>query len=422
MIASSLPSEVERDHSAFALRARFICELARRLHQYGTSAPRLEAAVNSVASRLDLKVQIWSNPTGILLSFGKPEDGDDALLGLTQVIRLDPGDIHLERLAQVDAIAESVFAGELGIEDGYRRLRALRTGLKPQAQRLMVLAYGIAAAVVAVLLKGGIAETLVAAVLGWVIGALALVGARRPQFAAGYEAVAGMVAAFAIAAVSTLLVPLAANQVLLASLIVLLPGLMLTTAITELATQNLVSGAARLAGAVTVLMKLGFGTAVGLVLARLCGYESGARVVATELPAWVQWLALGVGGVNFAVLFKSARADYPLVMAATWLGYFSTRIGGLFLGSEFGVFVAGLVIGAASNAYARYSNRPGALVRVPGIILLVPGSIGFKSLSFVFERDIYQGLDSAYSLIVILISLVAGLLFGNVLLPPRRSL
>jgi hypothetical protein len=40
----------------------------------------------------------------------------------------------------------------------------------------------------------------------------------------------------------------------------------------------------------------------------------------------------------------------------------------------------------------------------------------------VFERDIYQGLDSAYSLIVILISLVAGLLFGNVLLPPRRSL
>jgi len=40
----------------------------------------------------------------------------------------------------------------------------------------------------------------------------------------------------------------------------------------------------------------------------------------------------------------------------------------------------------------------------------------------VFQRDVYQGLDTSFSLIVILISLVAGLLFGNLLLPPRRTL
>jgi uncharacterized membrane protein YjjB (DUF3815 family) len=61
-------------------------------------------------------------------------------------------------------------------------------------------------------------------------------------------------------------------------------------------------------------------------------------------------------------------------------------------------------------------------VREPGIILLVPGSVGFRSLSAVLERDVLLGLDTAVSLIVVLISLVAGLLFGDLLVPPRRAL
>ena len=67
-------------------------------------------------------------------------------------------------------------------------------------------------------------------------------------------------------------------------------------------------------------------------------------------------------------------------------------------------------------------RTPGALVRVPGIILLVPGSVGFRSLFFAFERDVYLSLDTAFSLLAILIALVAGLLFGNLLVPPRRSI
>jgi len=122
------------------------------------------------------------------------------------------------------------------------------------------------------------------------------------------------------------------------------------------------------------------------------------------------------------VLFRAARRDWPLVMASAWLGYLCTRFGGEALGAEFGVFIAGLVVGCAANLYARSRKRPGALVRVPGIILLVPGSVGLRSLFFVFERDVFLGLDTAFSLVVLLVSLVAGLLFGNVLLPPRRSL
>jgi uncharacterized membrane protein YjjB (DUF3815 family) len=87
-----------------------------------------------------------------------------------------------------------------------------------------------------------------------------------------------------------------------------------------------------------------------------------------------------------------------------------------------GVFFAGFLISALSNVWARWRNRPGALIRVPGIILLVPGSVGFRSLSFMFERDFTLGFDTGITLLTVLVSLVAGLLFGNLLAPPRGNL
>ena len=80
------------------------------------------------------------------------------------------------------------------------------------------------------------------------------------------------------------------------------------------------------------------------------------------------------------------------------------------------------MLGASSNVFARAFERPGALIREPGIILLVPGSVAFRSMSFVFERDVMLGLDTAITLTTLLVALVAGLLFGDLLVPPRRKL
>jgi uncharacterized membrane protein YjjB (DUF3815 family) len=109
-------------------------------------------------------------------------------------------------------------------------------------------------------------------------------------------------------------------------------------------------------------------------------------------------------------------------MAAAALGYAITYFGGRHFGPEFGVFLAGATMGALSNAYASVSNRPGALVREPGIILLVPGSLGFLTVSLIVGRDVFLGINTAASLFAILASLVAGLLFGDLIVSPRRVL
>ena len=405
----------------FADRVRFVCTLAARLHQFGTSAPRLESAVGEVAERLELNTQIWSNPTGIIISFAERGPGGDDLAQLTQVIRLAPGDNDLRRLSMVDRIAEEVRAGRLGITEGYRQLRELDRAPGWTGRIVRAVAHGVAAGAVAVLFGLGGADVGVAAANGLAIGLLGLQAGRNAHFAAGYEAMAALMAALFTAWYSAQVAPLAVNTVLVSSLIVLLPGMMLTTAVNELAMQHLVAGMARFAGAGAVLLKLGFGTAAGLEIARVLGFPY-QSVPAEAGPEWMAWAALAAGSLNFAILFKTDYRDYPLVMLSAATGYFVARWFGAQYGAEFAAFAAGLGMGVLANFYARLVSRPGALVRVPGIIMLVPGSTGFRSLFLAIQGDVSQGLVTAFGLLLLLIALVAGLLFANVLVTPRRTL
>jgi uncharacterized membrane protein YjjP (DUF1212 family) len=410
--------------ATYEAQANFVSELAMRLHAYGTSAQRLEGAVEAVANRLGLECEIWSNPTGIIMSFADPVRGQQN--GITRVIRLEPGEQNLGRLARTDAIAEDVLAGRLDVDSGLRALRALDRPPRRRAQVMTALSFGLSAAAVAGLLGTHWADVITAGCIGVLIGVLSVLSANRPRLAEALEAIAAMIATLLAAAVATFIEPLSLKSVIVASLIVLMPGLMLTNAVSELSSQQLVSGTARFAGAMMILLKLTFGTVAAMQVVRLLGW-----VPMEALPQPLSWnaeiAALLVASYAFAVLFRASRRDYPLVIAAVLFGYAMTRLAGEYLSFAsgnfaVGVFVAGFAVALVSNAYGRWLNRPGALIRVPGIILLVPGSVGFRTMIFVAERDVILGVDTAFALLAALIALVAGLLFGNLVLPSRRNI
>lgn len=407
--------------ASYPARIDFVVQLATRLHAYGTTAERLEGAITAVAPRLGLRCAPWSNPTGLILSFGDALRGDGSE-DTTRVIRLPPGEIDLRKLCQADAIAERLLAGGLDVPAATAALHTLDAPRGRGAQGLAVLSFGLTSASVAGLLRSGWADILTAGAIGTLIGVLSVLGGKRPRLANALDAVAAMVAMLLAAAVATWITPLSLKTVVVAAVIVLMPGMMLTNAVAELTSQHLVAGTARFAGAIAVLLKLTFGTVAASHIATQLDWVPREALAAAVAPAWVEWVALALACYAFAVLFKADRRDYPLVMAAAALGYSITRLGGQWLGSEAGVFLASFVITVLSNVYARWANRPGALIRVPGIILLVPGSVGFRSLTFVLERDVALGLDTGVLLVTVLVALVAGLLFGNLLIPARRNL
>jgi uncharacterized membrane protein YjjP (DUF1212 family) len=383
-------------------------------------------AVAGAAQRLGLAADVWSSPTAIIISFADLAQGEDGVAQTTQVMRLAPGEVNLERLCEADDIADRAIAGELDLREGFRLLRALG---RPDTRREkigLIASYGLSAASIAALfLHSSWVDLLVAGVIGVIIGGISMLAANRPRLAVASDAICALVATAVTIVVSAFVVPLAIKSVVLASLIILIPGMSLTTAVREISSQHLVSGMARMGGAMSTLLKLTFGT---LAATQLCGAVGiTARDFALPaLPTWTDYPALLVAAIAFAILFRAARRDWPVVIVAVIVGYLATRWGGAISGSlpgaPFGVFLGGFLLGAMSNIYARFARRPGAVVREPGILLLVPGSVGFRSMSFLLERDTSLGLDTGLLLLTLLVSLVAGLMFGDLLVSPRRSL
>jgi uncharacterized membrane protein YjjB (DUF3815 family) len=177
----------------------------------------------------------------------------------------------------------------------------------------------------------------------------------------------------------------------------------------------------------TVLMKLTFGAILAVQVVENLGWQNLSNSQAMVLPAWMPWAMLLPGAVALALLFKTHWRDVPVVVAAVLLGYgimkWCAQIPVLSDDSmPTGVFLAAFAVTAIANIFARWFNRPGALIRVPGIILLVPGSLGFRTINMALAQDVMSSLDLAISLIAALTALVAGILFGNLLVSSRRNL
>jgi uncharacterized membrane protein YjjP (DUF1212 family) len=388
----------------------FLLKLARALHTYGYPAHRLEEALARVAGRLGLRAQFFSMPTALFASFGSEDDQR------TFQIRVDPGEVNLGKLARLHEVTSQVASGVLPPETGALRVGEIVEAPPPYSPLVSTLAFALASSGASRFFGGGLREVVAASGIGLAIGLLALFAGRR--VGAVFEPLAAAVAAFLAAGTASLAGPVSAYVATLGGLIILVPGLALTTGMAELGTRNLMSGTARLAGAIGTFLSIGFGVALGSALGeRLFGVSP--AVLPVLLPAWTEWLALLVAPAAFVVLLKAEPKDAPYIVVGGIVAFLGARAGARFLGPELGAFVGALAVGTFGNAYNRLTDRPSPVPIVPGILLLVPGSLGFRSLSSLLGRDTLLGVETAFQMTLVAVSLATGLLFANVVLPPR---
>jgi uncharacterized membrane protein YjjB (DUF3815 family) len=255
--------------------------------------------------------------------------------------------------------------------------------------------------------------------LGLGLGLFALIGAGQPRLGRVFEPLAAFVVSVAAVALAHLTGPLSVLVATIAGLIVLMPGLTLTTAMSELATRHLASGTARLSGTFITFLGIAFGVALGN---RLGGATFGVPATADPalLPAWASLVALVAAPLCFVVILRADPGDAPWIVGAGALGVLGGRVGAATLGIELGTFAGALAVALASSAYERWRHRPAAVVLVPGILLLVPGSVGFRSLTSLMEQKAVAGIETAFSMFLTAMALVAGLLVAGVIAPVPR--
>ena len=403
------------------LEVRFLKRYARQLHSAGVPAHQFERMMTALADKLGFNCQVLSSPTAIFLSFHYQDDEDDQRPIPMQLERMTPPSINLGNTAELYSMGNGLLDGEISIEQAHVDLR----NWQPEQLYplwLQIICWGLTGGAVAVMLSASWAGIAAASLTCALLGVL-VTQAGDVLREGGLEAIAALFSTFLVFGLDRLVHGLDVFVVIMSSLIVLIPGLGLTIAVNELSTDHLASGSARLAGALVTLLKLSLGVLIGTVVVGWFGWSNDIESLA-QLPAppdWFRWPALLAAAFSFAVLFSARKKDFHIAMLAAIVSYVISRIGVAVGGLEFGVLLASMSIAVLANLYGRVFKQTGALIRVPGIILLVPGTIGYHGATALFLDGGANLTDTTLLALRLLISLVGGLLFGNTLLPPRRG-
>lgn len=402
----------------FIGKHRFIIKLGKALHKYGTPSYRLEAHLQSIATFLELQACFIITPTA--LTFVLSEDTEHQQYN--HMVRVKPGELDLGSLARTDELVDELISGQRTLTESLERLEDIDNKPNPYPRILTFLAFGASSGAFAMLMHTSWNDVIWSTLLGFVVYLFSFWAEHSRRVTDMLEPVAALSAAL-LASAATLLDPsINVPLVILSGIIAFIPGLALTIGLSELAARHLMSGTARIMDAMMSFFKLYFGAVLGMALAKLFWGEIDF-VQSVAIPLWTSWLAVTILSFSLVILFKARKRDAPWGIVSGFVAYGASIIGSIYLGIALGAFAGAFALGLYGNLFSRIMKLPSSIVKILGLVVLVPGSKVYIGLNTaVSGQTMLNATDVGSQTFLIFMSLVAGLIFSNVLLPPRKAL
>ncbi|WP_169309429.1 threonine/serine exporter family protein [Thermodesulfobium narugense] len=385
---------------------KFIVELGKAFHKCGFSSYALEERLMEVASKFNIALQVYSSPTGIFLSF----EDQDAFT--TTILRVEPGILDLEKIALTNEISNRVLENKITAKEGVDLLKRVMSKDNRFSFWIIVFSYAAVSAMVSIIMGGGLKELFVSSFLGLITGIIFIITNKL-----NLTRLLEFICAASVGALSNILYttigPYDQSVSIISGLIVLFPGLTLISGIDEIANRNLVSGTTRLSSAIFILMFIVFGVALGtdLFFPHENSYILNIKNLTFPLP--FKYIATLLAPLTFIAILNARTKDAPVMLVSSLLAQIGLYFGNRIISDQIGIFFASLVLGSFSNSWARFSKGSQYIPLISGLILLVPGVVGYQSLSSFLSKDINEGIMAAFNMSLRAIALVTGLLCSN---------
>lgn len=403
----------------FAQRRKFIINLGKALHKFGTPAYRLEAHLLNVASILGLGGSFIVTPTSLTFAIWLKGEHDAQH---NYVVRVKPGDLDLGSLARTDELVEELASGQRSLHEAIERLAEIENKPPPYSHLVTFWAFGVSGGAFAMLMATSWNDVFWSLILSFVVYAFVYWASISRGVTKMLEPLVSIVSAFIVTGVMHIDPHINMSLVVLSSIIAFIPGLALTLGLRELASRDLLSGTARIMDAVMLLFKLYFGAVLGMALGKMT-WGTVAPVAAEAVPQWTAWLAVLLLGSSLVVMFKIRLKDAPWGIIAGFISFGVSMAAAPAFGVALGAFFGAFSVGIYSNLYARLCNAPAILVTLQGLVILVPGSKVYIGLNTIVSGENIIAVEHiGTQSFLIFMSLVAGLIFSSVVLPPKRSL
>jgi uncharacterized membrane protein YjjP (DUF1212 family) len=383
--------------------------LGRELHRAGIATDAIEQTLTETAASIGLDAQIFALPTYITIAIG-PNWQQRTLM-----MRLEPGRVSLRKIALLTHIYDSLRAGAVDYDGATRLLSEVDERWPGLPAWLEIPALALIAVAVALILGGGPHEIVVATSIGICTGILSSLASRNALIARLFAVAAAFAATLIVALYTKVFGPTNMFVSLIAGIVVLLPGYTLTLALHELANDFLVAGVARLGRVLSVLLALGCGAFLGL--ACVPWIASMGTAATHPVPALWWFVASIAMAIGISVNLDARLRDVVWVFASSFVALLMTHVLAATSAHAVSSFLAAFFCGVVANLGARFLRVPQAIMLVPALIVLVPGSLSYESVLFAFNHNIDNALILAGNAVVAAIQIVAGLLLSQLVLP-----
>ena len=387
----------------------FLLICAKALHESGLPAHRLERMLEIASLKMGLKADFFISPGSVFASFNV---GSQIV---THLKKVGEASLHLEKIDRIESLLSDVSNSKISIESGIQQLENIQTSATNYNGWITTLFFGISTGSAACVFGGGILEIVCSFIIGIGINGLFSFVRVFPRIEKLIVFIAAFYA-FVIASVfNSLFIGFNKEVATICGLILLIPGFSFTVAITEMVNNHLISGLSKFTHSfvIFVMLALGIGVADKVMHVMLI---TTPKISAFILPSWSIAIALIGVPVGFIVLLKAKRSDALWISFACWMSYIMFSFTSSFVDAPIAVFLSSVLLGFASNLFAKIKKRNSAIMLVPGMILLVPGSLGFFSISNLLQSNIVEGIEIALKMLTTSMALVMGIIVSDVLL------
>ena len=333
--------------------------------------PDVERQVIAIGQRLGVPdVRAAATVTGLFLS----TTSDHAV-----VFEPVGGTLRFEQMSLVQDVIDRLLAGRLTPAEAVPELAAIEALPPSRPDWVNDLAIVPIAVGICAILQPTWRDLGAAALGSLAVVALVIIGRRSPLVAT----LLPLAAAFAVTSIVLQFAmwwPLEGTmRTVVSTIAVLLPGAMIVTGMSEIASGAAVSGTSRLVSGTVQLLLFAVGMfAAVAVRGDALGVLTNVR--ANDLGPGAPFGGIAVLGAGMVINVAAHWRDVPWILGVLFLTFVVQFAGQWLWGVQLGVFAGAIVAGLSASVVHRLSGRPLRLVvYLPAFWLLVPGSLGLLS-------------------------------------------
>ncbi|KAF9330520.1 hypothetical protein BG006_006527 [Podila minutissima] len=433
--ASSLYSTLSLDPAATALRLQqqreltaaladilqrhdLLIRLCKSFIRYGAPSHRIELAMEAMCRTFGVTGSFAFLPGLMMISFGD----SDTHTSETHLIKCVQG-FDMGRLAKVHRIARAVVYNHMDAPAALAELKLINAEKTCYGVWATLASYAMCSGLIAPLVfKGSWYDMAAGMGLGLVVGLTSLLASRYSVYSDVFEVSTSIVIAFVAKALRDYV---CFTGVVLSGIVVLLPGLSLTTAIMELSSRYMISGSVRMFYSLIYCLFLGFGLSIGSSLWDVFrepapgDLKMGYCHPATEPWRWVLFPLLAIA---FNIQLNAQPRQWPVMIVCSSVGYAVSEFAGMYWPHSLHIAaaVSAFVVGLLGNLYERLTHELAFVPILGAILLIVPGGMGVRSSLLLLDQSGHasQGTAFALQMIVVALGIAVGLFASTLVVYP----